>query len=69
MPRRKPGKRVNHGQILLYLPPALLEGLKDAAVEKSQTYSALAAVWLQEGLAKHLAEKGAPESRPAKGRS
>jgi hypothetical protein len=65
MPRRKPGKRVNHGQILLYLPPALLEGLKDAAVEKSQTYSALAAVWL----AKHLAEKGAPESRPAKGRS
>lgn len=56
MPRRtKPGKRVDHTQIMFHLPPALIEGLKETAVEKGQTYSALAAEWLQEGLAKYQA--------------
>ena len=40
---------------MFHLPPALIEGLKETAVEKGQTYSALAAEWLQEGLAKYQA--------------
>jgi hypothetical protein len=55
--RKKTGKRVNHDQIMLHLPPALINGLKETAVETGQTYSALATEWLQRGLDEHQASK------------
>ena len=63
----KPGKRVDHAQIMLHLSPALIEGLKETAVEKGQTYSALAAEWLQKGLADHQATKGMPATPNRRG--
>jgi hypothetical protein len=44
---------------MLHLSPALIEGLRSAAVEREMTYSALASEWLQKGLAEHEARKAA----------